>query len=149
MRKFMGPVVRFLTPPRFRSQLSAQAGLFYDGLARYGTHWRQTALAGALTFAFWAGIVFLAFTVTRVLAIDVSSGFVALMMPIVTLVEIIPISVSGIGTREAAVIFFFSAVGIGSAEAVAFSIMYLIAGTYLTALVGFAAWLANPAKLGG
>jgi hypothetical protein len=69
-------------------------------------------------------------------------------MPMVTLVEIIPVSVSGIGTREATVIFFFSAVGIGSAQAVAFSVGYLIAGTYLTALAGFIAWLANPAKLG-
>jgi uncharacterized membrane protein YbhN (UPF0104 family) len=91
--------------------------------------------------------VLLAYTATRVLEIDVSFGYVALMMPMVTLVEIVPISISGIGTREAAVIFFFAAVGIGSAQAVAFSIMYLMAGTYLTALVGFLAWLANPAKL--
>ncbi len=97
---------------------------------------RSTAFAIFLTLVFWAGIVLLAYTATRVLAIDVSFGYVALMMPMVTLVEIVPISISGIGTREAAVIFFFAAVGIGSAQAVAFSIMYLIAGTYLTALVG-------------
>jgi uncharacterized membrane protein YbhN (UPF0104 family) len=68
-------------------------------------------------------------------------------MPTLTLVELIPISVSGIGTRDAAVVFFFSVLGIGSAEAVSFSLIYLIFGTYFNALVGFIAWLANPAKL--
>jgi hypothetical protein len=90
----------------------------------------------------------MAYAVTWVLGIDVPLRYVALMLPVMTLMEIIPISVSGIGTREAAVVFFFSAVGIGNAQAVAFSIMYLIVGTYLTALVGFGAWLANPAKFG-
>ena len=148
MRSLAGPFLRALTPKKYRAQLSSQVHGFYDALALCARHWRSTTFAGFLTLVFWAGIVLLAFTVTRVLEIEVSLGYVALMMPMVTLVEIIPISVSGIGTREAAVIFFFAAVGIGSAQAVAFSIMYLIAGTYLTALVGFVAWLANPAKLG-
>jgi uncharacterized membrane protein YbhN (UPF0104 family) len=104
---------------------------------------------GAFFFAliFWATVMLLAYTVTRVLSIDVSLGYLALMMPTVTLVELIPISVAGLGTREAAVIYFFSVIGIASAQAVGFSIMYLILGTYLTALVGFFAWLFKPAKL--
>ena len=36
---------------------------------------------------------------------------------------------------------------VDGAQAVGFSITYLLVGTYLTALVGFVAWLANPAKL--
>ena len=149
MRALAGPFVRALTPKKYRAQLSSQVHGFYDALGLCARQWKSTAFAGLLTLVFWAAIVLLAFTVARILEIDVSLGYVALMMPMVTLVEIVPISISGIGTREAAVIFFFAAVGIGSAQAVAFSIMYLIAGTYLTALVGFIAWLANPAKLGG
>jgi uncharacterized protein (TIRG00374 family) len=148
MRALAGPLVRALTPKKYKSQLTSQVHGFYDALALYGRRPAATAFAGLLTLVFWAGIVFLAYTAARVLEIEVSLGYIALMMPMVTLVEIVPISISGIGTREAAVIYFFAAVGIGSAQAVAFSIMYLIAGTYLTALVGFVAWLANPAKLG-
>ena len=148
MRKLAGPVFRILTPAKYRSQLSAEVEGFYDALGLYARHWKVTAYAAVLTLVFWVGIVVLAFTVAQTLGIGVSFGYVALIMPMVTLVEIIPVSVSGIGTREATVIFFFSAVGIGSAQAVAFSVGYLIAGTYLTALAGFIAWLANPAKLG-
>ena len=148
MRKLLGPLFRALTPAKYRPQLTAEVHGFYDALGLYRKQRAATIAAGFLTLLFWAGVVLLAFTVTWVLRIDVSLGYVALMMPMVTLVEIIPISVSGIGTREAAVVFFFSAVNIGNAEAVAFSITYLIVGTYFTALVGFVAWLLNPAKLG-
>ena len=63
-------------------------------------------------------------------------------------VELIPISVSGLGTRDAAVIYFFSLVGVSSAAAVSFSIGYLIVGTYLTAVVGFFIWLRHPVEVG-
>ncbi len=148
MRKLLGPLFRALTPARYRPQLTAEVHGFYDALALYRKDRMSTVIAALLTLVFWASVILLAYAVTWVLGIDVSFGYIALMMPMVTLVEIIPISVSGIGTREAAVIFFFSAVKIGNAEAVAFSITYLIVGTYLTALVGFVAWLVNPAKLG-
>jgi uncharacterized protein (TIRG00374 family) len=146
MKKLLGPLFRTFTPAKYRGQLSTEVHGFYDALALYATHWRATAFAVLLTLVFWVGVVLLAFAVTRVLGIEVSLAYIALMMPMVTLVEIIPISVSGIGTREAAVIFFFSAVGLGNAQAVAFSVTYLIVGTYLTAVVGFVAWLANPAE---
>jgi uncharacterized membrane protein YbhN (UPF0104 family) len=67
-------------------------------------------------------------------------------MPVVTLVEIIPFSISGLGTRDATVIYFFAAVGVGSAEAVGFSIAYVLIGTYLAALVGFVLWLRSPMR---
>ncbi|UCG53667.1 MAG: flippase-like domain-containing protein [Candidatus Latescibacterota bacterium] len=147
MKKLAGPVFKFLTPAKYREQLTAQVHGFYDSLAEYPRRWRETLFAFALALAFWVVVVGLAITVTLVLEIDVPLGYVVLMMPAITLVEIIPISVSGLGTREAAVIFFFSVVGIGSAQAIGFSITYLLVGTYLTALVGFIAWLSNPAKL--
>ena len=88
----------------------------------------------------------LAVYVARLLSLPVSAGYVALIMPVVTLVELIPFSVSGLGTRDATVIYFFAVVGAGAAEAVGFSIVYLLIGTYLTALAGFFLWLRHPVK---
>jgi len=90
----------------------------------------------------------LAHTVTRVLHIDVSLGYMALILPMLTLVEIIPISISGLGTREAAVIYFFGIVGIDDpAQSVAFALMYVLLGLYAVALVGLFAWLFMPRSL--
>lgn len=83
------------------------------------------------------------------LGVPVRFGYVLLIMPIVTLVELVPVSVSGLGTRDAVVIYFFSFVGVGSAQAVGFSVAYVLIGTYLTALAGFLFWLRRPVPLGG
>jgi uncharacterized protein (TIRG00374 family) len=147
MRKLMGPVFKFLTPAKYRDRLSAQVDGFYDSLSLYGRHWGATLFALFLTLLFWAVVLVLAWTITLVLGIGVPFGYIVLIMPTLTLVELIPVSVSGIGTRDAAAVFFFSVIGIGSAEAVSFALLYLIFGTYFNALVGFFAWLANPAKL--
>ena len=101
-----------------------------------------------LTVLVWALVFLLAYYIAVLFGIDVDLKYVVLIMPIVTLVELIPISVSGLGTRDATVIYFFSVVGISSAAAVGFSIGYLFIGTYLTALAGFLMWLRHPVKLG-
>jgi len=64
----------------------------------------------------------------------------------VTLVELIPFSIAGLGTRDATVIYFFGIVGANAAQAVGFSLVYLLIGTYLTALAGFILWLRHPVR---
>ena len=122
---------------------------FYDSLLLYLKEWKGTLYALLLTLIYWVMVFSLAWYVAFVLGIEVSFSYLFIIMPMVTLVELLPISVSGLGTREATVIYFFSVVGIASVQAVGFSIAYLIAGTYLTSLLGFILWLRNPVKLGG
>jgi uncharacterized membrane protein YbhN (UPF0104 family) len=100
----------------------------------------------ALTLFGWTLIFVLALYVARVLSIPVDPAFLVLIMPIVTLVELIPFTVSGLGTRDATVVYFFSVVGVGGAEAVGFSIAYVLLGTYLTALIGLVLWIRYPMR---
>ena len=57
----------------------------------------------AFTLLCWALIFTLAVYVARILSIPVRAGFIVLIMPIVTLVELIPFSIAGLGTRDATV----------------------------------------------
>jgi len=145
-RALLKPVFSVLVPVRHRDGLSASFHTFYDALRVYGASRRRTAVMAAMTLTCWALIFALAVYVSRLLSIPVSPAFIVLMMPIVTLVELIPFSISGLGTRDATVIYFFSVAGVGSAEAVGFSIVYVLIGTYLTALVGFALWVRHPVR---
>jgi uncharacterized protein (TIRG00374 family) len=147
MRRLIGPLFRALAPDKYREELTTHFHSFYDSLGVYAREWKKTLIAAVLTLMFWTGVVMLAYTVTWVLGIDVSLRFVFLIMPVVTFVELIPISISGLGTRDATAIYFFSVVGGAGVEAAGFSIMYLLMGTYLTASVGFVAWLLKPAAL--
>lgn len=146
MRAFLKPLFSVLVPARHRDGLSANFHTFYDALRVYGADRRRALAMAGLTLVCWALIFLLAVYVGRLLRIPVNALYIVLIMPIVTLVELLPFSISGLGTRDATVIYFFAAVGVGGAEAVGFSIAYVLIGTYLTALVGFALWLRSPIR---
>jgi uncharacterized protein (TIRG00374 family) len=148
MRYLLKPIFEALVPPKYKERFSLNFHTFYDSLELYRRRPAIVVVAMLLTVAAWAIVFALAWYLTVVFGIDVDPAFVFLIMPIVTLVELIPISVSGLGTRDAAVIYFFSLFGVSSAAAVSFSIGYLIVGTYLTAAAGFLIWLRHPVEVG-
>jgi hypothetical protein len=148
MRRGLRPLFDLLVPERYKRRFSINFHSFYDSLHVYRRA-GSIAVVLVLTLAYWALVFLLAFYVAWLLRIEIDLLYVVLIMPIVTLVELLPISVSGLGTRDATVIYFFSLVGVGSAQAVGFSIAYVLIGTYLTSLVGFVLWLRNPVSLGG
>jgi len=59
-------------------------------------------------------------------------------MPVVSLIEIIPVSVLGIGTRDAGLIAVFSLLGIGAETMVAVSLMILVLSILPQVALGFA-----------
>ena len=146
MRALLKPVFMLLTPPRYRDALSTSFHTFYDALREYAASKRRALVMAAMTLVGWALIFVLAVFIARALAIPVDASFIVLIMPIVTLVELIPFTVAGLGTRDATVVYFFSVVGVGSAQAVGFSIAYLLVGTYLTALIGLVLWIRYPIR---
>jgi uncharacterized membrane protein YbhN (UPF0104 family) len=112
----------------------------------HGSRPTRSIVMASYTLVCWTLIFALAIYIARILSLPVRPGYIMLIMPVVTLVELIPFSIAGLGTREATVIYFFSVVGAGAAEAVGFSIVYVLIGTYLTALVGFFLWLKHPVR---
>ncbi len=149
VKPLIKPIYTALFPKKYKTKMKNSFNSFYDSLFLYFKEWKGTLYALLLTVIYWVMVFCLAWYVAFVLGIEVSFPYLFIIMPMVTLVELLPISVSGLGTREATVIYFFSVIGIASAQAVGFSIAYLIAGTYLTSLLGFVLWLRNPVKLGG
>jgi uncharacterized membrane protein YbhN (UPF0104 family) len=80
------------------------------------------------------------------LNIPVTYFHMILILPFTTLVEALPISFSGVGTRDAVLILMFTLLGISSSLAVSFSIMILILN-YIMNLFGVLFWIKNPFKL--
>ncbi len=148
MKKMIRPVFNSLFPKKHKEAMSISFNSFYDSLGVYVKEWKGTLNAFILTLVYWLMVFGMAWYVAFVLGLKVGVAYIFIIMPMVTLVELIPISVAGLGTREATVIYFFSIVGISNAQAVGFSLTYLIMGTYLTSLMGFIFWLRNPVKLG-
>jgi len=146
MRRILLPIFNVLVPVRYKDIVAVNISSFYDSMALYARARGRLIMAAILTIFLWALIFLLAWCVATGFRIDVPAGYIFLIMPVVTLVEILPVSVAGLGTRDATVIYFFSVVGISSAAAVGFSLGYLLIGTYLSALIGFIMWLRHPLR---
>jgi len=104
------------------------------------------SLTFLITIIAW--VIYYVLVYSLALAIDINISFLYLIACISfsAIITLLPISISGIGTRDAILIFLFSKVGLSSESAVAFSIMIL--GVYVfNGVIGFFAWMKYPIKL--
>ncbi len=69
-----------------------------------------------------------AYCLGRALAIDLPLGTYFLLIPIVLLVMLLPITVSGLGTSQVAFQYLFGQAGVAAPEAVALSILFVALG---------------------
>lgn len=78
----------------------------------------------------------------RALALPVPLALLAVAVPLVSLVAMLPITLSGLGLREGAWVLLLSPLGISVADAVAYSLLYFLAFSLVSVIggVAFAAW---------
>jgi uncharacterized membrane protein YbhN (UPF0104 family) len=69
-----------------------------------------------------------AYCLGRAIAIDVPLATYFLLIPMVLLVMLLPITVSGLGTSQLAFQYFFGQAGVPSPQAVALSILFVALG---------------------
>ncbi|MCD6227907.1 MAG: flippase-like domain-containing protein, partial [Candidatus Omnitrophica bacterium] len=70
--------------------------------------------------------VFSFFFVCKSFYIDLDLVYFFIFVPIIMLIAFLPITVAGIGTREAATIYFFSKVGLSRPVSLGMSVMNLV-----------------------
>lgn len=90
----------------------------------------------------WMLYYFQMFLFARELNINISYLQICLCISISSLFALIPISVSGIGTRDAVLIFLFSALGLPKEEAISLSLMILVV-SILNIFFTIPFWLLN------
>ncbi|UCG03433.1 MAG: flippase-like domain-containing protein, partial [Candidatus Heimdallarchaeota archaeon] len=124
MRKLLKPAYKLFVPTAAKQKVVTHFNEFYDGLSRM--KYNNYLIGFTLTIAVWIitflGVYFLALS----LHISVSLIFIISMAPIASFLSVLPISVGGLGTREAVYVFFLSSLSIESEYAVALSLMVFI-----------------------
>lgn len=63
-----------------------------------------------------------------------------------TIVSLLPITILGLGTREACIIYLFSLIGINSENAMVFSFLLFMSFYVVSGLLAFCGWLAKGTK---
>jgi uncharacterized protein (TIRG00374 family) len=129
---------------RFRPR----AASLYEALSPYRRPSVATVGAALLSLVFQGIVIGVVFLNTLALSLDVPVAAVAVFVPLVSLAGMIPVSVNGLGVREALYILLFGRVGIPAELAVSLALLYL-AVTVVASLPGGLAYALqkSPARL--
>ncbi len=146
LKKILKPFYSLLVPERFRERLRKSFGSFLSSFYSLLKDRSLLAAAFAIAIASW----FFTAASYHFFALSLGLGFpflfILLSTVLIELVSLIPVSVSGIGTRDAALIVLFSVYSASAESAVAFSLLILLS-TVIIALAGLLMLSAEKAGL--
>jgi uncharacterized protein (TIRG00374 family) len=136
MRTILKPLLLFLAPQKLAEKLSAHGQEFYKNLMELFLPSRRLIVPFALSLAAWTIVLTRTYFCSLAVGLPLSFITIALLLPIVIVIEFIPITVLGFGTREAALFFLFTTPLVTHDGLTSFSFMTVLAGPLLTSLVG-------------
>ena len=146
LKKILKPFYLALIPEKHKDNLSNHFSEFYLGFRMIVKKKKELTYAIILTVFIWFGSIFQFYFLAKALGLLVPFWFFMMIVPPTVLVEIIPISFSGLGTRDATLIFFLSFIGIAAESAVSLSLTIVVIYYFIVG-IGFFIWWKNPVKI--
>lgn len=141
------PFFNLFVPQHYKSKISLYYNDFFTGLFAfyYDRHrFYSSILVGIIS---WIPTFIYGYLLALSISIDIGIFFFVLVIPIISLLDLLPISISGIGTRDVALIFLFGLKSISAVQAVAFSLLYLFMSYWLIALIGVGVYFRYPIEI--
>jgi uncharacterized protein (TIRG00374 family) len=116
-----------------------------DGLHELISPWLAGALV--LTVAAYGFLFSQVYILALALDLEVSFLHVSFALALGNIVTLIPVSISGLGTREATLVWYLGTVGVSSEAALSFSLLVFLTFYIVGAALGGVAWLIKPVQL--
>lgn len=113
---------KYLLPKKIKDRAKSVFDSFYDEVPKK----RYFILFFLLNIINWIIIYLITYFIGLSLGINLGLIYYLAILPIGTIVTMIPISINGLGTREATLISLFALFGIGSAKVFSMSILSLV-----------------------
>lgn len=146
MRRIFNIFLTKFIPKQKKTYIKKYVNEFYNSLQIITRQKKQVIGLSILSSTIWILGAIQTYFIIIALGIDISFLYVIAFTPIILLTNLIPISISGIGTRDITMIFFFSLINIPSTYAISASLLLLIVlWTELSA--GAILWIQNPRKI--
>ena len=123
--------------------LNRFATRFLDSMAAYRRRPRVILQAMAISFWFQANVILAIYALTLALNIRIPLALLCIIVPVVSLIEAVPISIFGIGLRDSGYMLFFSQMGHTREEAGALAILY-VALTFAYSALGGIVFIFKP-----
>lgn len=136
----------FLTPAKYKNKTEDLLSEFLKSVRAYTL--RDYLIIGTLTLLCWlpsfVSVVFLAKSVN----IDnLPYLYLFFAIAITSIVTMLPLSISGIGTREATLLLLFSPFNISVEQIISLSFLIFVSNFIVIPLIGFVCWFKNPLQI--
>jgi uncharacterized protein (TIRG00374 family) len=141
------PFFNLFVPIYLKDRVSLYYYDFFTGLFSFYHDRRRFFMSVFIGIISWIPPFIYGYLLALSLGINIGLFFFILVIPVLSLLDLLPISISGIGTRDVALIFLFGLNGISAEQAVAFSLLYLFMSYWLIALIGAAVYYIYPIKI--
>ncbi len=144
LKPVLRPAFRMLVPHNLKQKVSVGFDEFSASARLIFRRKREFGLSLLVALVFWVLEMVFAYLLILSLGMPIPLHAVLALYPIMILSDIIPISISGLGTREAVAILFFSFLSLPAEQAVAFSLLLFFTGHVLIAFIGFVFYTSEP-----
>ena len=119
-RQAIGRKIRLPNKFRLRERLSG----FGESMSACMRDRFNLAWVIILSMMFHFTVVLITYFIFLSLGINVPFAYCLLFIPIISAIQMLPISISGFGVREGAYVYFFGSVGLSSTQAIASSLIF-------------------------
>jgi len=140
------PFYSRLAPEKYKESIKSIYSDLYEGVDLILKSKKSIVLVTVLTFFVWLCSTYVIYLISLSLGFEIPYSFLIIVFPIISLLKALPISFSGLGTRDATLVFFFSFLALAPEASISISLVYLL-NAYILAFVGFALWFRNPIKI--
>ena len=143
-KKSINKIFLWLIPAKYKESLTLNLqDLITDfKIYRFKNYLILFVLTSLAWFFYYLQMLFLAKSIDLG---DITFIYLAMSVTIAAIMTLIPISPYGLGTRDAALLFLLSLIGINSEKAVTFSLLILFMLLFY-GLIGLVCWLKKPLK---
>ena len=144
MRFILKPLVNIIIAKKHKEKIEFHFDEFYKGLKSINLN--TYAICVIYTLIIWILNSFMLYQLSLSLGLNVPFCFILVVRPIITLVNLIPISISGLGTSQASFIFLFALRNVSQESAVALSFLCMIVGNLFYAFPGAILYIYHSFK---
>jgi uncharacterized protein (TIRG00374 family) len=144
-KKAMGILFRIFMPRRKGGDFELQFRDFYLGMKEFKRI--ELIIPLLLSLLTYSILYVQCYMIAYSLNISISLLNIAFCISTANLISLLPISISGIGTRDATMIAMFSMLQLSRESALSFSIMFLFISNISACAVGALAWFRKPVQV--
>jgi glycosyltransferase 2 family protein len=136
-------VLKKIAPKNLKQSVESQVEDFYEALKIFNI--RTTFMIFFYTSLSYFFYFVMAILLAEAVGIHIDYVYIIVSIIIVSLVAVIPVSIAGVGTREATLLLMLGALGIASETILAYSVLNLI-GNLLVIVMAAPFWFKKPVK---